>query len=47
MCVSGWAAGREGSVDSDGAGVLMVAGDSSSLILEESHHHATVLINHM
>lgn len=43
MCVSGWAAG---SVDSDGAGVLMVAGDSS-LILEESHHHATVLINHM
>lgn len=44
MCVSGWAAG---SVDSDGAGVLVVAGDSSSLILEESHHHATVLINHM
>lgn len=46
MCISARLLGFEGRMDS-GAWVLMVTGESSSLILKDNHHYATVLINHM
>lgn len=41
MCTSGRLFAFEGRMDS-GAWVLIVAGVSSSLILEDSHHYATL-----
>ncbi len=50
VCTSGRLFGFEGRTGS-GAWVMKVAGESSSLIQEDSHHYATLecngLINHM